>query len=190
MTEGVDTWMRLAGLLPPAQAEEFKDCWAIGEQEAGLGLLVSGILSNEVAISETVRAQLSVLAETWGGREALAPRIRHCRGDGQPASAVTLIEQDDALVSGETVQADRSLAGLVLVPWIGCRRCGEALMRVHIREDWGGLSYLAEHYAITTPARTAVVRLFPTDAADKAFISLLQACGQSSTSTDSTGVTP
>ncbi|MFF3788344.1 hypothetical protein [Streptomyces sp. NPDC001933] len=190
MTEGVDTWNRLTALLPPAQAEEFKDCWAIGEQEAGLGLLLSGILSNDVAISETVRAQISVLAETWGEREALTPRIRQCRGDGQSASAVTLIEQADVLISGDTVQADRPLAGLVLVPWIGCSRCGEVLMRVHISEDWGGISYLAEHYAITTPARTTVARLFPTDSADKAFTSLLQACDQPSTSTDATRVAP
>ncbi|MER7182683.1 hypothetical protein ABT404_24935 [Streptomyces hyaluromycini] len=190
MTEGVDTWNRLATLLPPAQAEEFKDCWTIGEQEAALGLLLSGILSNDVAISETVRAQLSVLAETWGEREALTPRIRQCRGDGQSASAVTLVEQDDVLVSGDTVQADRSLASLVLVPWISCTRCSQVLMRVHAHEAWGALSYLAERYAITTPDRTAVARLFSTDSADKAFTSLLQACDQPLTITDTTGFAP
>ncbi|MGW3510825.1 hypothetical protein [Streptomyces sp. NPDC000994] len=190
MTESVDTWNRLAALLPPAQAQEFKDCWAIGEQEAGLGLLVSGILNNDVAISETVRAQISVLAEAWGEREALTPRIRQCRGDGQLASVVTLIEQEDVLVSGDTVLADRSLAGLVLVPWIDCTRCGQFLMRVHAREAWGGLSYLPENYAITTPDRTAVARLFSTDSADKAFTSLLQACNQSSATTDAAGFAP
>jgi hypothetical protein len=178
MTDDVDTWHQLAALLPPDQAQEFNDCWAIGEQEAGLGLLVSGILSNDVAISETVRAELSVLAETWGDREALTPRIRQCRSDGQPAPAVTLIEQDDVLVSGDTVLADRSLAGLVLVPWISCNRCGQVLMRVHAREAWGELSYLAERYAITRPDQAAVARLFPTDSAGKAFTSVLQSCGQ------------
>ena len=54
--DDVDTWHRLAALLPPDQAHEFNNCWAIGEQEAGLGLFVAGILSSDVAISETVRA--------------------------------------------------------------------------------------------------------------------------------------
>lgn len=58
---------------------------------------------------------------------------------------MTLIEQDDVLVSGDTVLADRSLAGLALVPWISCNRCGQVLIRVHAREEWGALSYLAEH---------------------------------------------
>jgi hypothetical protein len=62
-------------------------------------------MSNDVAISETVRAQLSVLAETWSERKALTPRIRQCRSNDQPAPTVTLIEQDDVLVNGDTVPA-------------------------------------------------------------------------------------
>ncbi|MFI2302075.1 hypothetical protein ACH5AL_24990 [Actinacidiphila glaucinigra] len=190
MIHDVDTWHRLAALLPSDQAQEFNDCWAIGEQEAGLSLLISGLLSNEVAISETVRAEISVLAETWGEREALTPRIRQCRGDDQPASAVTLIEQDDVLVSGDTVLADHSLAGLVLVPWISCTRCGQVLMRAHTREEWGGLSYLAQQYAITTYDRMAVARLFPADSAGEAFISILQSCDQPPTIADAMGFAP
>jgi hypothetical protein len=72
-------------LLPLDRAHEFNNCRVIGEQEAGLGLLVAGVLSSDVAISETVRAELSVLAETWGEREGLTLRIRQCRSDGQPA---------------------------------------------------------------------------------------------------------
>jgi hypothetical protein len=189
MTADVETWHRLATLLPPAEAQEFRDCWAIGEQEAGLGLLVSGILTNHVAISETVRAQLSVLAETWGEREALTPRILQCRGDGQPA-AVTLIEHDEVLVSGDTVAADCALVGLLLVPWIICSRCDQVLARVHTREAWGDLSYLARHYAITTPDRPVVARLFPADSADEAFASLVLSCDQPSTPTDSQDITP
>jgi hypothetical protein len=76
MTNDVDTWHQLAALLPLAEAEEVNDCWAIGEQEAGLGLLVDGILRNDVAISETVRAQLSVLAEAWGEWETFRALVQ------------------------------------------------------------------------------------------------------------------
>lgn len=75
---------RPAALLPEAGAREVNDCWDIGEQEAGLGLLVSGLLGHQVPISGTVRAQISVLAETWGEREALTPRILHCADEGIP----------------------------------------------------------------------------------------------------------
>ncbi|MFD9636882.1 hypothetical protein [Streptomyces violascens] len=176
MTIDVGTWHQLAALVPPAVAQEFKDCWEVGEQEAGLGLLVSGILDNDVAISETVRAQISVLAETWGEREALTPRILRCRSDGRSASAVTLVEQDGDLVSGDTVTAEHDLAGLVLTPWIICTRCDHVLMRIHAREAWGDLSYLARHYAIKRPDHAVVAPLFPAGSADKAFDSLLHSC--------------
>ncbi|SCD64571.1 hypothetical protein [Streptomyces sp. DvalAA-19] len=181
MSDGVDAWNRLAALLPPAQGEEFEGCWAIGEQEAGLGLLVSGLLSGDVAIGETVRAQISVLTEVWGEREALAPGLRRCRGDGGPGSAVRLIERDDVHVGGDTVAAARSLSGLVLVPWIDCARCGRVLMRAHAREPWGDLSFAAGQYVITTPDRTVAVRLLPADAAEEAFTGLLQDCGHQPT---------
>ncbi|WP_101254920.1 hypothetical protein [Streptomyces barkulensis] len=73
MIDDADTWNRLAALLPEADAREVGDCREIGEQEAGLGLLVFGLLTHRVPISETVRARISVLAEDWGGREALTP---------------------------------------------------------------------------------------------------------------------
>ncbi|WP_329186918.1 hypothetical protein [Actinacidiphila glaucinigra] len=66
MIDDVDTWHRLAALLPSDQAQEFNACWTIGEQEAGLSLLISGLLSNDVVISETVRAEISVLAGDVG----------------------------------------------------------------------------------------------------------------------------
>lgn len=72
-----------------------------------------------------------MLAEAWGEREGLTPRILRCRGDGHLAPAVTLIEHDDAL-----------------------------------------------HYAITMPDRTTVTRLFPADAVERAFTSLLESCEQ------------
>ncbi|WP_143060458.1 hypothetical protein [Streptomyces misionensis] len=175
MTDDAVIWNRLAALLPEAEAQEVKDCWDIGEQEAGLGLLVSGILGHQVPISETVRAQISVLAETWGERETLAPRILQCRDDGAPGH-LKLIEDGGSTVAEAIGAAEQDLAGLVLVPWIACTRCGQVLMRAHARESWGDLSYLAQHYVITTPNRATVLRLFPADSAGAAFDTLQRAC--------------
>lgn len=175
MIDDADIWNRLAALLPEAEAQEVKDCWHIGEQEAGLGLLVSGILGRQVPISETVRAQISVLAESWGEREALTPRILQCRDEGTPG-LVRLIEGDGSTVPEVVGGGQQDLIGLVLVPWIACTRCGQVLMRAHARESWGDLSYLARHYIITTPDRATVLRLFPAESADAAFAALQRAC--------------
>ncbi|MBC2869144.1 hypothetical protein [Streptomyces mexicanus] len=174
MTDDAVIWNRLAALLPEAEAQEVKDCWDIGEQEAGLGLLVSGILGHKVLISETVRAQIAVLAETWGEREALTPQILQCRVEGAPGP-MKLIEGDESTVP-EAIDMAEDLAGLVLVPWITCTRCGQVLMRAHARESWGDLSYLARHYVITTPNRATILRLFPADNASAAFDALQRAC--------------
>jgi hypothetical protein len=175
VTDDAVIWNRLAALLPEAEAREVKDCWDIGEQEAGLGLLVSGILGHQVPISETARAQISVLAETWGEREALTPQILQCRDEGRPGP-LKLIECDGTMVPEAIGEAEQDLAGLVLVPWIACTRCGHVLMRAHARESWGHLSYLARYYVITTPNRATVLLLFPADSADAAFASLQRAC--------------
>lgn len=175
MTDDAVLWNQLAALLPEAEAQEVKDCWDIGEQEAGLGLLVAGILGHQVRISETARAQISVLAETWGEREALTPQILKCRDAGTPGP-LKLIEGDGNTASEAMDGAEQDLAGLVLVPWIACTRCGRVLMRAHARESWGDLSYLARHYVITTPNRATVPLRFPTDSVDAAFASLQHAC--------------
>ncbi|MFF4113659.1 hypothetical protein ACFY0P_09225 [Streptomyces sp. NPDC001714] len=175
MTDDAVIWNRLAALLPEAEAQEVKDCWDIGEQEAGLGLLVSGILGHQVPISEMARAQISVFAETWGERETLTPQILQCRDDGTP-DHLKLIEGDGSTVPEATGVAEQDLAGLVLVPWITCTRCGQVLMRAHARESWGDLSYLARHYVITTQNRAIVLRLFPADSANVAFAALQHAC--------------
>lgn len=174
MTDDAVIWNRLAALLPETEAQEVKDCWSIGEQEAGLGLLISGILGYQVPISETDKAQISVLAETWGEREALTPQILQCRDEGRPGP-LKLIESDENTVQ-EAISEAEDLAGLVLVPWIACTKCGQVLMRAHSRESWGNLSYLAWHYIITTPNRATVLLLFPGDSADAAFASLQRAC--------------
>ncbi|MFG2282456.1 hypothetical protein ACGFNQ_27710 [Streptomyces asoensis] len=175
MTDDAVIWNRLAALLPEAEAQDVEDCWDIGEQEAGLGLLVSGILGHQVPISETDRAQISVLAETWGQREALTPQILQFRDEDEPGP-LKLIEGDGSTVPEAIGGSAQDLAGLVLVLWIACTRCGQVLMRAHSRESWGDLSYLARHYVITTPNRATVLLLFPGDSADAAFTSLQGAC--------------
>lgn len=175
MTDDAVLWNQLAALLPEAEAQEVKDCWDIGEQEAGLGLLAAGILAHQVRISETARAQISMLAETWGEREVLTPQILQCRDAGIPGP-LKLIEGDRNTAPKAIDGAEQDLAGLVLVPWIACTRCGQVLMRAHARESWGDLSYLARHYVITTQNRATVLLRFPTDSADAAFASLQHAC--------------
>jgi len=174
VTDDVVVRNRLAALLPGAEAQEIKDCWDIGEQEAGLGLLVSGLLAHQVPVSETVRAQISVLAEVWGERESLTQRILQCRGDNTPAQ-LKLIEHADDIVNESAGGADPDAANL-LVPWIACTRCGHALMRVHTRERWGDLSCVAGNYVITSPERDAVLRMFPAGSASAAFATLLAEC--------------
>ncbi|MFJ5711801.1 hypothetical protein [Streptomyces sp. NPDC093105] len=166
MTEDADTWNRLVALLPEAEAREAGECWAVGEQEAALGVLVSGLVDHRVPIGETDRARISVLAEGWGEREFLTPRILRCRGDGEP-SPVRLSEHAEGHDGG---------TGDVLVPWIGCDRCGRVLTRRHTRESWGGLSFVAWSYVITSGAGGSVVREFPGDAVDAAFADLLAVC--------------
>ncbi|OIJ94893.1 hypothetical protein BIV25_21115 [Streptomyces sp. MUSC 14] len=176
MTDDVVVRNRLAALLPEAEAQEMRDCWDIGEQEAGLGLLVAGLLAHQLPISETARAQISVLAETWGERELRTPQILRCRGD-DARTQLELIERADDIVIESSGGADVAPAN-VLVPWITCTRCGHALMRTHTREPWGGLSYLAENYVITSPESGAVLRSFPADSAGAAFAALLTECAE------------
>ncbi|MET7986521.1 hypothetical protein [Streptomyces sp. NPDC005281] len=177
MIEDAAAWNRLAALLPEPEALGFRDCWSIGEQEAGLGVLVSGILAHHALISETVRAEISVLAEAWGEREALTPRILQCPGNGAPAE-LKLIEHDDGTDHEPVDGSGPELAGLFLVPWVGCTRCGQVLMRAHSRESRGDLSYLAHHYVITSPDRATVLRVFPADSVSVGFSALLGYCAE------------
>ncbi|MER5635420.1 hypothetical protein ABT095_00500 [Kitasatospora sp. NPDC002227] len=177
MTDDAAAWNRLAALLPEPEAQEVRDCWNIGEQEAGLGLLVSGLLVHQVPISETVRAQISVLAETWGEREALTPRILQCRGDDAPAN-LKLLEHGGASDDQPALGPGQDPAGPVLVPWIACTRCDQVLMRAHSREGWGDLSYLAHHYVITSPDLATTSRTFPVQSAGVAFAALLEECAE------------
>ncbi|MCX5341361.1 hypothetical protein [Streptomyces atratus] len=137
-----------------------------------------------MTISETVRAEISVLAEVWGERETLAPRVLRCPGDGRPGR-LQLIEHDDGAVSGTSIRAGQDLADLILVPWIACTGCDQILMRAHAQKPWGDLSYLARHYVIVSSDRATALRVFPADSADGALAALLDDCRQSPSTTSS-----
>ncbi|KJS55790.1 hypothetical protein [Streptomyces rubellomurinus] len=175
----VDTarWDRIADLLPEPAAQEVKDAWQIGEQEGGLTVLVEGLLARQVPIGAADRAQISVLLDGWGMRHALTPGLVRCLGDGGP-EPVQLLDGDGEGEEAEvqTGWSEPELAGLVLVPWIGCTRCGRVLLRAHRWEDWDDLSYLAEYYVIAPAGERRALRIFPYDAGQEAFDELLGNC--------------
>ncbi|MGE7439265.1 hypothetical protein [Kitasatospora sp. NPDC001175] len=175
MDDNTALWYRIADLLPPPASREVKDCWEIGEQECGLGLLVEGLLARQVPIGGAGRVQISVLAEKWGERERLTPGIVRCLGDGAPAG-VRLLDGDGDEVEVVTGWSEPELADLVLVPWIGCTRCGQVLPRAHAWEPWDDFSYLAEHYVISTSSHDTALRIFPSGSAGEAFAELLHSC--------------
>lgn len=97
MTNDMTTWRALAALPPPGQAREILDLCTIGEQEAALAELVSGLIEHGVpiaeavrVIAEAVRVQLAVMAEDWGSRDALEGRIQQCRPAFSPHSRLHL----------------------------------------------------------------------------------------------------
>ncbi|MFB7011270.1 MULTISPECIES: hypothetical protein [unclassified Streptomyces] len=179
MIDEATRWRRFAALLPPADAAGFTDCWDIGEQEAGLDRLVAGLLEHRVPISETVRAEIAVATEVWGMRAVLAPGLGRCLGGHQEDSGLRLIERADTVpLPGSSVATDTALADLLVVPWIACTRCGRVLARAHDREPWGDLSYVARHYLLFVPGRSASTALFAPDSAWGALTELGVSCVQ------------
>ncbi|MFI5527867.1 hypothetical protein ACIA8O_04840 [Kitasatospora sp. NPDC051853] len=164
-------WYRIADLLPEAAAAEVKDCWETGEQEAGLRLLVEGLLAFQVPLGGADRALIAVFTEQWGEREVLAPGLLRCLGDGTSAPVRLLDGEADELLPGGP-----DLPGLVLVPWMRCNRCGHYLLRAHRWEDWDDLSHDAEHYATASADLATLLRTFPGDALPEAFTDLLDHC--------------
>ncbi|MFJ8039105.1 hypothetical protein ACIRBX_01160 [Kitasatospora sp. NPDC096147] len=169
-----DRWHRLADLLPETAAEEVKECWETGEQEAGLRLLIEGLLASQTPVGGEDRARIAVFTEQWGQRELLAPGLLRCLGDGAPA-AVRLLDGEGG-EGGELLPGEGESAGLVLVPWMRCNRCGRYLLRAHRWEDWDDLSQLAVHYPIASADLGTVLRTFPADELDAAFADLLDHC--------------
>ncbi|MFJ9691730.1 hypothetical protein [Kitasatospora sp. NPDC101183] len=167
---------RIADLLPDeGAAQDFRDSWQIGEQGAGLVVLVERLLAGQVPLGGEDRARISVLAQEWGVRDAVTPGLVRCLGDGGP-TPVQLLDGDADEAEVLTGFTEPELAALVLVPWIGCTRCGQVLLRAHTWEDWDDLSHLVQGYAITGPERATALRTFPADAPGEAFAALLEDC--------------
>lgn len=155
MIDEVTLWYRFAALLPEPGATRVRECWNTGEQEAGLDALVSGLQAHRVVISETTLAEIAVLVQAWGMGDELTSGLLCC-------AAVASDDEDAPLRLIEHPHA-RPLpspgSDHVLVPWIGCGRCGGVLARAHTVEPWGGLSFLPVHYAVIGP-RPAPPRVF------------------------------
>ncbi|MFJ6846709.1 hypothetical protein ACIQRE_29040 [Streptomyces griseoluteus] len=178
MIDEATRWRRLAALLPPARAAEIVDCWDIGEQEAGLDRLVAGLLTHQVPVSETVRAEIAVTAEIWGVRTALAPGLARCLGEDHDDPGLSLIEQAGTVpLPGSSLGTGTALVDLLVVPWIACTRCGRVLARAHAQEPWGDLSYRAWHYVLLLPCRSSTsAEVFGPDSAWDALTELRISC--------------
>ncbi|KOX27509.1 hypothetical protein ADK67_13815 [Saccharothrix sp. NRRL B-16348] len=153
MDEDRARWCELAALLPPARARDVVECWDIGEQEAGIDLLMTGLADGDVAIDDDERARIAVTAEVWGVRESVEPALRRCRS--RPGGRVRTVEGEPAADAAMTAGAEplteaggEPEADLVVVPWLACADCGRVLGRAHRLEPWGDLSYEALHYVL------------------------------------------
>ncbi|WP_405868017.1 MULTISPECIES: hypothetical protein [unclassified Streptomyces] len=152
-------WSRLAALLPTAEdVDEVQACWDIGEQEGGLDALVGRLLELGLPIGGLERAELAVMAGQWGMWDPLGARIVACAGE----PGLLRVFEDGArkTLDVRSVVPGRPSAGSVLVPWIGCVGCGVCLGRVHTREKWGGLSFVAESYVVFGTERPPEPRVF------------------------------
>ncbi|MFD0381218.1 hypothetical protein [Streptomyces sp. NPDC127112] len=156
-------WDRFAALLPDPDGDEVRVCWAVGEQEAGLDYLVDALLRHRVRIGEDTRAEIAVVAEGWGVREAVARRLVECPGDGLPAE-LELVEGADTVVG----VGDPVLDGFLLIPWIRSTGSGRLLVRAHVEEPWGDLSLIPEYYGVLASGQGPVLRLFESFSAREA----------------------
>ncbi|MFF4581083.1 hypothetical protein [Streptomyces sp. NPDC001389] len=173
MIDEAEVWDRFAALLPDADADEVRTCWDVGEQEAGVEYLVDALLRHRVRIGEDARAELSVVAEAWGMRRAVAARLLECPGDGLPA-ALELVERPDTLPLDGPGLIDPALADCVLIPWIRSTGSGRLLVRAYVEEPWGDLSYLPEYYGVLASAQGPSSALFESFAARAALEELLR----------------
>lgn len=174
-------WSRLAGLLSAADdREEVQACWDIGEQEAGLELLVDRLLGQGAGVEESARAELAVMAEQWGEWDWLGARIAALPLVGEVAGRLRVLHDgaEETRPAG-FVLPEHPLAASVLVPWLVCAPCERVLARAHRREEWGALSFLAEGYVVFGPGFTPVVFLREEPgAAWDALVALRDGCGR------------
>lgn len=172
-----DLWNRLATLLPtPDDATDFLECRDIGEQEAGLDLLVRLLRESRIPIGDTTRAELEALAEQWGVRLALHDEIASCIRDPDADGSLRLLPDDQAIPTDHAAigLTDAESAELLLAPWIECTHCGRTLGRTHHMEEWGELSYLASRYIVwASPGTDGEAEMFTDTELPEAMRSLL-----------------
>ncbi|MGW0707065.1 hypothetical protein ACWD4G_14100 [Streptomyces sp. NPDC002643] len=143
-------WSRLASLLPDAgDVETVQDCWDIGEQEAGLGVLVERLTELRLPVDDKARTEIAVMAEEWSVWDRHGAEIVELAQDAERPPRLRVFEDgaEDTLPARE-VLAEPPSPTSELVPWIACPPCGRTLARSHRREEWGGLSYLSEVYVV------------------------------------------
>ncbi|MEU8437495.1 hypothetical protein AB0F18_32290 [Streptomyces sp. NPDC029216] len=170
MIDEADVWDRFAALLPEADAHEVRVCWEIGEQEAGIDLLVGALHDHRVPIGEATRAEMSVIAETWGVRLNVAARLMECPGDGLP-SPVELLPETAPLSNPGHI--DSKLGDFLLIPWIRHTASGRLLVRAHVEAPWGDLSYIPEYYPVLASEQGPSLHLFDSCSAREALEALL-----------------
>lgn len=167
-------WSRLAALLPdPDDVDRVQGCWDIGEQEAGLDVLVGRLLEQELVIAEPTRAELAVMAAQWGVWDRLAAEIMRCRTDEADQAPLRVLTGADAEpMPVRTVLPEHPVPDLYLVPWISCGPCGRILARAHEREDWGDLSYVPEFHVVYARDGSMPPQVFDETRRDAAWVAL------------------
>ncbi|MBU7598060.1 hypothetical protein JGS22_010655 [Streptomyces sp. P38-E01] len=155
-------WRAAVALLPGAEAAA-EEWAAIGEQEAAIEAAICGLCAHGVAIGGELRAGLSVVAELWGCRQALADRLNRCTDAADDVSTLRVMPPGEAespaieecvvqqaAVGGELAEAPAP--GTAVVPWIVCEERGWELDRLHVCEPWGELSFRATGYLLRRSA--------------------------------------
>lgn len=174
-------WAGLAALLPdPEQVDEVQSCWDIGEQEAGLEVLVHRLTEQGLPVGESARAELAVMAEQWGVWDLLGASIAGCAEDAERPRWRVLEDGAEETLPLRAVVPESTSPQSEVVPWIVCPPCGRVLARVHRREEWGGLSFLTESYVVFAEDRAVAPLVFDREdggAAWAALDALCTACG-------------
>ncbi|MCF2530941.1 hypothetical protein [Yinghuangia soli] len=164
-------WERLADHLPRADAEEILGFRDIGEQEGGIDHLVAALVTHQVPITGTERAEIAVLAEIWSVREMVESRLAQCLAAGEAEPGLLVLPADTP-----TSPAYPTAGELVVVPWITCTRCDRTLVRAHLYEEWDDLSFLPEYYGIRDPQQSLTAARFGPHDVKAAFSCLLAVC--------------
>lgn len=158
-------WPRLARLLPdPGDVDDVRACWDIGEQEAGLDVLVARLRAQGLAIGDAERAELAAMAGQWGEGDRLGETIVALpRDPARPAPPRVLADGAEEPLPVRSVLPDHPQEELFLLPWIACRSRDRVLARAHWWEEWGAWSHLTRAYVLFAAGRPVPPRLFPVE---------------------------